>query len=79
MARNRASKRKAPDSPGTRVKRIRREQEMTQADLAKRANVNQGYLSSIERGDRSTVETIRSRLPFRVPQNGGSEHGGSCK
>jgi transcriptional regulator with XRE-family HTH domain len=37
---------------GQRIKRIRREQGFTQIKLSRRAGMNQGYLSSIERGDR---------------------------
>ena len=41
-----------PRSIGERIRRLRRELGLTQVELATRANVNQGYLSSIERGDR---------------------------
>ena len=39
-------------SLGDRIAALRRQQELTQTQLAAKANVNQGYLSSIERGDR---------------------------
>lgn len=38
---------------GERVRRLRRDRGMTQIELARAANVNQGHLSSIERGQRS--------------------------
>jgi SOS-response transcriptional repressor LexA len=52
--------RRQPDSPprpparslGERIVSLRRQQSLTQTQLAAKANVNQGYLSSIERGDR---------------------------
>jgi repressor LexA len=70
MARGRTSKRSTTDTPGARVKRLRREQDMTQSDLARRANVNQGYLSSIERGDRMPrPDTLRAlAIALGVPE-----------
>ena len=38
---------------GKRVKRRRQEQELTQEQLAERADMDCGYLSSIERGTRN--------------------------
>ena len=37
---------------GERIRRVRQDRGMTQTELAAQANVNQGYLSSIERGHR---------------------------
>ena len=37
---------------GERIRRVRRDRGLTQTELAAKANVNQGYLSSIERGHR---------------------------
>jgi transcriptional regulator with XRE-family HTH domain len=42
---------------GGRIRRLRLQQGLTQMELASRANVNQGYLSSIERGDRTARPT----------------------
>ncbi len=41
------------DSVGARIRELRRQRGMTQMELAAQANVNQGYLSSIERGGRT--------------------------
>lgn len=41
------------DSVGARIRELRRRRGMTQMELAAQANVNQGYLSSIERGGRT--------------------------
>lgn len=43
----------AADSAGARIRHHRQRQDLTQVQLARKANVNQGYLSSIERGDRT--------------------------
>ncbi|MEK6642981.1 MAG: XRE family transcriptional regulator [Planctomycetota bacterium] len=45
-------RRSGESAVGARIRRIRRDSNLTQSQLAKKANVNQGYLSSIERGDR---------------------------
>lgn len=54
------------DSLGQRVRMLRRRRGLTQLDLAKLANVNQGYLSSIENGDRwprsATLKTLASAM-----------------
>jgi SOS-response transcriptional repressor LexA len=54
MSRRRAGRRppSQPEHLGSRIRRHRQSQGLTQASLAAKANVNQGYLSSIERGDR---------------------------
>lgn len=66
--------RRKPDSPtpppartlGERIQALRRQQSFTQTQLAAKANVNQGYLSSVERGDRvprpSTVRAVAIAL-----------------
>jgi len=66
--------RRKPDRPtpppartlGERIQVLRRQQSLTQTQLAAKANVNQGYLSSIERGDRaprpSTVRAVAIAL-----------------
>ena len=55
---------------GARIQAIRREQGLTQTELAAKANVNQGYLSSIERGDRvPRVDTVRAiAVALGVPE-----------
>ncbi|HKQ49558.1 MAG TPA: XRE family transcriptional regulator [Phycisphaerae bacterium] len=60
MANKRTSPRTStrPDPLGLRLREIRRRQGMTQTELAARANVNQGYLSSIEKGDHRPRPTM---------------------
>ena len=60
MARKRTPSRTStrPDPLGLRLREIRRRQGMTQTELAQRANVNQGYLSSIEKGDHRPRPTM---------------------
>ncbi len=54
------------ESLGDRIRSIRRRQGLTQVQLAREANVNQGHLSSIERGDHvprpSTIHAIAIAL-----------------
>ncbi len=54
------------ESLGDRIRSIRRRQGLTQVQLASEANVNQGHLSSIERGDHvprpSTIRAIAVAL-----------------
>jgi len=54
------------DPVGARIRHHRQRQGLTQMQLAVKANVNQGYLSSIERGDRtprpSTLRAIAVAL-----------------
>jgi len=59
-----------PASTGGRVRYFRQKQDLTQTQLAARANVNQGYLSSIERGDRSArPATLRAiAVALGVPE-----------
>ncbi|MBK8269998.1 MAG: helix-turn-helix domain-containing protein [Planctomycetes bacterium] len=58
------------DAIGERVRRVRRERGLTQQQLAAEANVNQGYLSSIERGGRQPRRgTIRAlSVALGVPE-----------
>lgn len=73
-----------PRSPapslGGRIAALRREQSLTQTQLAAKANVNQGYLSSIERGDRvprpGTVRAVAIALgvPEAVLLGAGEGH-----
>lgn len=65
---------------GQRLRRIRRERGMTQAELSRAAGVNQGFLSEIERGRanarRRTIDALSVAL--NVPQGvligGGEAH-----
>ena len=71
MARRAA--RQQPDlseSIGSRIRHYRQQQSLTQTELAAKANVNQGYLSSIERGDRTARPgTIRAiAVALGVPE-----------
>jgi len=61
---------RADDSIGARLRRQRLRQGLTQTGLAAKANVNQGYLSSIERGDRTPrLTTIRAiAVALGVPE-----------
>lgn len=70
MPRRRKNRKATADSVGSRLKRLRRDQDLTQSDLARRANVNQGYLSSIERGDRTPRgDTVRAiAIALGVPE-----------
>lgn len=71
MARNRGG---APgprqESFGERLRRLRVEQRMTQIELSRRARVNQGHLSSIERGDHlPRPDTLRAlAVALGVPE-----------
>lgn len=60
----------AVDSIGARLRRLRQEQGFTQVQLARRAGVNQGYLSSIEKGDRTPRrDTLRAiAVALGVPE-----------
>ncbi|MCG8408780.1 MAG: XRE family transcriptional regulator [Phycisphaerales bacterium] len=55
---------------GERIRRIRRDRGMTQTELADSAKVNQGYLSSIERGQRTPrTGTLRAiAVTLGVPE-----------
>jgi SOS-response transcriptional repressor LexA len=65
---------------GARIRRRRRELGLTQQELARAANVNQGYLSSIERGLANATGrmidalSIALDLPQGVLIGGGSDH-----
>ncbi|MCO6437381.1 MAG: LexA family transcriptional regulator [Phycisphaerae bacterium] len=73
-------RRLAAEGLGQRLRRIRREKGMTQAELSAAAGVNQGFLSAIERGRanprRRTIDALAAAL--NVPQGiligGGSLH-----
>ncbi len=43
---------------GEQVRRARQNEELSQADLARRANVNRNSVSSLERGEGSTLATL---------------------
>jgi len=68
------------ESVGARIRRRRLDLGITQAQLATRAGLNQGYLSSIERGrSNPSVGTLRALstaldLPEAVLVGGGREH-----
>ena len=72
--------RRAGETLGQRVRRRRRELGLSQVELAQTANVNQGYLSEIERGkatpSRRTIDALAVALglPQGVLIGGGSEH-----
>ncbi len=57
-------------SLGRRLRRLRKDRGLTQIDLASRANVNQGHLSSIERGDHlPRPDTLRAlAVALGVPE-----------
>ncbi|MDD5415385.1 MAG: helix-turn-helix transcriptional regulator [Candidatus Daviesbacteria bacterium] len=56
---------------GKRVRKLRKEREMSQEDLANDASIERSYLGSIERGERSpTLDKIASiakalKIPIR--------------
>lgn len=56
---------------GSRIRGHRLQQGLSQCGLAERANVNQGYLSSIERGDRNPrPDTLRAiAVALGVPES----------
>ncbi|HWL92300.1 MAG TPA: LexA family transcriptional regulator [Phycisphaerae bacterium] len=68
--RNTARRYSYGDSIGERIRRIRQERGLTQIQLAQSANLNQGYLSSIERGQRvprrTTIRTLA--IALNVPE-----------
>jgi len=71
---------RAMEPVGLRIRRRRKELQMTQAGLASAAGVNQGYISSIERGlaspRRRTIDALAAALnmPQGVLIGGGTEH-----
>jgi len=71
---------RAAESVGARIRRRRRELRLTQIDLAKASGVNQGYISTIERGlvkpRKATVDALSVALdmPQGVILGGGREH-----
>jgi len=72
--------RRARETVGARIRRRRRELGLSQVALAAAANVNQGYLSAIERGlanpRRRTIDALAVALnmPQGVLIGGGGEH-----
>jgi SOS-response transcriptional repressor LexA len=72
--------RRAAETIGNRVRRRRRELGWTQVELARRANINQGYLSEIERDRRtpstSTLKALGAALdvPEAVLFGGAADH-----
>lgn len=72
--------RRRRETLGARIRRRRRELGMTQAELAAAANVNQGFLSSIERDKanprRRTIDALAVALdvPQGVLVGGGVDH-----
>ena len=73
-------RRRASESVGDRVRRRRKELALTQQQLAVAAGVNQGYLSSIERGQvnptRRMIDALSIALdmPQGVLIGGGTDH-----
>lgn len=71
---------RASESIGARIRRRRLEFRMTQAQLAQSANVNQGYISAIERGlgrpRQRTIDALSVALdmPQGVLIGGGMDH-----
>lgn len=63
-------KQQAQQTLGERLRRIRVEQGLTQTDLAERARVNQGHLSSVERGEHfPRPDTLRAlAIALGVPE-----------
>jgi transcriptional regulator with XRE-family HTH domain len=47
---------------GRNVRRLRKEQELTQAELAQRAGINRSYLGGVERGQRRICMENIARL-----------------
>lgn len=68
------------ESLGARIRQLRRRQGLTQTQLARRANVNQGHLSSVERGEHlPRPDTLRALavalgIPEGVLLGGGEGH-----
>ncbi len=72
--------RRAGESLGQRVRRIRKERRLTQHELVESAGINQGFLSAIERGksepSKRTINALAVALsvPAAVLIGGGFEH-----
>jgi len=72
--------RRARESVGQRIRRRRQELRLTQVELSIAANVNQGYLSSIERGRANPTPrmidalSVALDMPQGVLIGGGSDH-----
>ncbi len=73
-------RRRADETLGSRIRRIRQGHRLTQSELAERAGINQGYLSAIERDQRhprrKTIEALAITLdvPSAVLVGAGSDH-----
>ncbi|MEK6676175.1 MAG: LexA family transcriptional regulator [Planctomycetota bacterium] len=73
-------KKRATESVADRIRRRRRELNLSQTELAKSAAVNQGYISEIERGlanpSKRTIDALAVALnmPQGVLIGGGDEH-----
>jgi SOS-response transcriptional repressor LexA len=71
---------RAKETIGARIRRRRRQLGLSQADLAAAANMNQGYISAIERGlanpRRRTIDAlaVALNLPQGVLIGGGADH-----
>jgi len=71
---------RAAESLGQRLRRVRRQARLSQTDLARTANVNQGYISEIERDRRNpSRRTLRALaialdVPEAVLVGGSREH-----
>jgi repressor LexA len=77
---NRDIQRRAKETVGQRIRRLRKEMRLSQMQLARAAGVNQGFLSEIERDranpSRRTVDALSVALdmPQGVLIGGGREH-----
>ena len=75
-----AVRKRSTESIGERIRRRRKELNLTQIDLAQASGVNQGYLSAIEQGKanprRRTIDalSVALDLPQGVIVGGGREH-----
>jgi repressor LexA len=75
-----AVRKRSEERIGERIRRRRKELNLTQIDLAKASGVNQGYLSAIEQGKanprRRTIDalSVALDLPQGVIVGGGREH-----
>src|SRR5262245_23298517 len=73
-------RKRAEETVGERIRRRRKELNLTQVELARASGVNQGYLSAIEKGKanprKRTVDALAVALnmPQGVIVGGGGEH-----
>ncbi len=79
-ARDRLVAKRAAESLGARLRRLRKERRLTQTELVERAGINQGFLSAIERDksepSRRTINALAVALsvPAAVIIGSGAEH-----